>query len=122
MTTAAGLDRDRLAAVHAAERARFAAAHPRSRELFERARGSLVSGVPMTWMAKWGGGPPGHGAGARGASVTDVDGHTYVDFALGDTGAMAGHSPPATVAAVQRRLGGQGGAAPMPPAADAAAA
>ena len=32
---------------------------------------------------------------ARGARVTDIDGHEYVDFALGDTGAMAGHSPPA---------------------------
>src|SRR4051794_23521689 len=121
MTTAAGLDRERVAAVHAAERARFAAAHPRSRELFERARGSLVSGVPMTWMAKWVGGHPVYAAAARGASVTDVDGHTYVDFALGDTGAMAGHSPPATVAAVERRLREQGGAALMLPTEDAAA-
>src|SRR3954452_18250316 len=122
MTTAAGLDRDRLAAVHRAERRRFAAAHPRSRELFERARGSLISGVPMTWMAKWAGGHPVYAAGAHGASVTDVDGHTYVDFALGDTGAMAGHSPPATVAAVQRRLREQGRATLMRPTEDAAAA
>src|SRR4051794_40962635 len=121
MTTAAGLDRERVAAVHAAERARFAAAHPRSRELFERARGSLVSGVPMTWMAKWVGGHPVYAAAARGASVTDVDGHTYVDFALGDTGAMAGHSPPATVAAVERRLRDRGGATLMLPTEDAAA-
>src|SRR3954462_2834008 len=121
MTTAAGLDRERIAAVHAAERERFAAAHPRSRELFARARGSLVGGVPMTWMPKWAGGHPVYAASARGASVTDVDGHTYVDFALGDTGAMAGHSPPATVAAVQRRLGEQGGATLMLPTEDAAA-
>src|SRR3954463_4976905 len=120
MTTAAGLDRDRLAAVHRAERRRFAAEHPRSRELFERARGSLVGGVPMTWMAKWAGGHPVYAAGAHGASVTDVDGPAYVDFALGDTGAMAGHSPPATVAAVQRRLGEQGGATLMLPTEDAA--
>src|SRR3954467_3356789 len=103
MTTAAALDRERLAAVHRAERERFAAAHPRSRELFARARGSLVGGVPMTWMAKGAAAHPVSAAGARGASVTDVDGHPYVDFALGDTGAMAGHSPPATVAAVTRR-------------------
>ena len=25
--------------------------------------------------------------------MTDVDGHDYADFCLGDTGAMAGHSP-----------------------------
>jgi glutamate-1-semialdehyde 2,1-aminomutase len=110
----------RVAAVHAAERDRFAAAHPRSRELFERARGSLLGGVPMTWMAKWVGGHPVYAASARGASVTDVDGHTYVDFALGDTGAMAGHSPPATVAAVERRLREQGGATLMLPTEDAA--
>jgi glutamate-1-semialdehyde 2,1-aminomutase len=120
MTTAADLDRERIAAVHRAERERFAAAHARSRELFERARGSLVGGVPMTWMAKWVGGHPVYAASARGASVTDVDGHTYVDFALGDTGAMAGHSPPATVAAVERRLREQGGATLMLPTEDAA--
>jgi glutamate-1-semialdehyde 2,1-aminomutase len=121
MTAAAGLDRDRLAAVHRAERQRFAAAHARSRELFERARGSLISGVPMTWMAKWAGGHPVYAASAHGASVTDVDGHVYVDFALGDTGAMAGHSPAATVAAVERRLTEQGGATLMLPTEDAAA-
>jgi glutamate-1-semialdehyde aminotransferase len=33
-----------------------------------------------------------------------VDGHEYVDFCLGDTGAMAGHSPAPTVAAVQRQV------------------
>ena len=75
------------------EVARFEREHPRSRELFERARGSLVGGVPMTWMAKWAGGHPVYAARARGARIEDVDGHTYVDFALGDTGAMAGHSP-----------------------------
>src|SRR3954462_98731 len=121
MTTAAGLDRERIAAVHAAERERFAAEHPRSRELFARARGSLVGGVPMTWMAKWVGGHPVYAASARGARVTDVDGHTYVDFALGDTGAMAGHSPPATVAAVERRLRDRGGPTLMLPTEDAAA-
>ena len=48
----------------------------------------------MTWMAKWAGGHPVYAASARGARIEDVDGHEYVDFALGDTGAMAGHSPP----------------------------
>ncbi len=110
----------RLAAVHEAELARFAREHPRSRELFERARGSLVSGVPMTWMAKWVGGHPVYAASARGATIEDVDGNVYVDFSLGDTAAMAGHSPPATVAAVQRRFGELGGATLMLPTDDAA--
>ena len=30
---------------------------------------------------------------AAGARVTDVDGLEYADFPLGDTAAMAGHSP-----------------------------
>jgi glutamate-1-semialdehyde 2,1-aminomutase len=111
---------DRLAAVHAAELERFAREHPRSRELFERARASLVGGVPMTWMAKWVGGHPVYAAAARGARIEDVDGNAYVDFSLGDTAAMAGHSPPPTVAAVQRRLREQGGATLMLPTEDAA--
>jgi glutamate-1-semialdehyde 2,1-aminomutase len=74
----------------------------------------------MTWMAKWVGGHPVYAASAHGARIEDVDGNAYVDFSLGDTAAMAGHSPPATVAAVQRRFGEQGGAALMLPTEDAA--
>jgi glutamate-1-semialdehyde 2,1-aminomutase len=118
--TITGLDRTRLEGVLAAEQGRFADAHPRSRALFERAEASLLGGVPMTWMARWTGGHPVYAESARGAWIEDVDGHRYVDFALGDTGAMAGHSPPATVAAVQRRLGEQGGATLMLPTEDAA--
>ena len=120
MTTAHRLDRDRIAALHRDELDRFDRRHPRSRALFERARESLISGVPMTWMAKWVGGHPVYAATARGATVEDVDGNRYVDFALGDTGAMAGHSPPATVAALERRLGDLGGATLMLPTEDAA--
>jgi len=36
--------------------------------------------------------------------VSDVDGVEYVDFCLGDTGAMFGHSPPAVMRAVSRQL------------------
>jgi glutamate-1-semialdehyde 2,1-aminomutase len=114
------LDRERLAAAQRDELERFARDHPRSRALFEGARGSLLEGVPMTWMAKWVGGHPIYAASAHGAEVVDVDGHRYVDFALGDTGAMAGHSPPATVAAVRRRLEDEGGATLMLPTEDAA--
>jgi glutamate-1-semialdehyde 2,1-aminomutase len=116
----AGLDHGRIAAVHADELERFAASHPRSRELFERGLRSLLGGVPMTWMAKWVGGHPLYAARARGATIEDVDGNRYVDFSLGDTGAMAGHSPPATVAAVERRLRELGGATLMLPTEDAA--
>jgi glutamate-1-semialdehyde 2,1-aminomutase len=63
----------RLAALHAAELERFARGRPRSRQPFERARASLVGGVPMTWMAKWVGGHPVYAAAARGARMEDVD-------------------------------------------------
>lgn len=112
------VDRDRLTALIRREREQYARTHPRSRELFAEAD-HLFGRVPMTWMAKWAGGFPVYLAGAHGNRITDVDGNEYVDFALGDTGAMAGHSPAATVAAVHERLGGLGGATTMLPTADA---
>ena len=68
--------------------------------LYERAKGSLLSGVPMNWMTKWAGGFPLFVAHAGGARLTDVDGRTYVDLCLGDTGAMTGHSPKASAEAI----------------------
>jgi len=112
------IDRDRLTALVERERAAYAAAHPRSRELFEQAT-HLFGRVPMTWMAKWAGSFPMYLDSATGNRVTDVDGHTYVDFALGDTGAMAGHSPKPTVDAVTTRMGALGGITTMLPTADA---
>ena len=78
----------------------------------------LFGRVPMTWMNKWSGGYPIYLATAKGNRITDVDGNEYVDFALGDTGAMAGHSPAATVEAVQRRIGELGGITTMMPSDD----
>jgi glutamate-1-semialdehyde 2,1-aminomutase len=82
------------------ERERFRAEHPRSYELTERAKASLLGGVPMHWMVRWAGGFPVFAREAHGARVLDVDGHEYVDFCLGDTGAMTGHSPEPTVRAL----------------------
>ena len=79
--------------------------HPRSRELANDARVSLLSGVPMPWMIRWPGGFPVFAAEAHGARFTDVDGHEYVDFCLGDTAAMTGHSPEPTVRAVAEQAG-----------------
>ena len=94
------LDRDRLATLLALEEDRFRALHPRSVALHDRARNSLLGGVPMTWMVRWAGGVPLFVTEATGARIRDVDGHEYVDLCLGDTGAMAGHSPGPTVAAI----------------------
>jgi glutamate-1-semialdehyde 2,1-aminomutase len=84
----------------ARELERFEREHPRSRELASRASGSLLSGVPMPWMIRWPGAFPVFAAEAEGARFRDVDGHEYVDFCLGDTAAMTGHSPEPTVRAL----------------------
>jgi glutamate-1-semialdehyde 2,1-aminomutase len=98
------LHRGLLATQLAAELERFSAANPRSRELYEQARGSLVGGVPMPWMMRWAGGFPVFALEASGARIVDVDGHEYVDLCLGDTGAMTGHGPPAVAAAIQQQV------------------
>ncbi|HEX7187250.1 MAG TPA: aspartate aminotransferase family protein [Actinomycetes bacterium] len=92
-------------ALTAAERDRFVAEHPRSRELFERARQVMPGGVPMSWMVKWPGPFPVFVSEATGAHFRDVDGHDYVDLCLGDTGAMTGHSPQPTVETVRDQVG-----------------
>src|SRR5436190_15047108 len=98
------LDRTRLARLMADEVERFTAEHPQSRILFEAAKESLLEGVPMPWMVKWAGPFPPFVESASGAHVRCVDGHDYVDFCLGDTGAMAGHGAAPTIAAVERQL------------------
>ncbi len=75
----------------AAEERRFVELHPRSAELAEAGRRHLLAGVPMPWMTRWPGAFPVHVAEAHGARFVDVDGIEYVDFCLGDTGAMTGH-------------------------------
>ena len=98
--------RERVTELTDRERERFAGAHPRSRELHERALdGALLSGVPMNWMTRWPGQFPIYFAEAHGARIVDVDGIEYADLCLGDTGAMTGHSPAPTVAAAGERLG-----------------
>jgi glutamate-1-semialdehyde 2,1-aminomutase len=117
MTTESGVDRVRLRALAARERAAFAERNPKSAAAYAGA-GHLFGRVPMTWMNKAAAGFPLHAAAARGARITDIDGHEYVDFCLGDTGAMAGHSPEPVVAAVRRQLAN--GLTTMLPTEDAA--
>jgi glutamate-1-semialdehyde 2,1-aminomutase len=87
------------------ELARFRDEHPRSLELSERARASLLGGVPMHWMVRWAGGFPVFAQEAHGSRFTDVDGREYIDFCLGDTGAMTGHSPEPVVRAIAEQAG-----------------
>ena len=86
------------------ETARFAGANPRSKALAERARAHLPNAVPMHWMTDWQTPFPLFMASAQAARMSDVDGHGYDDFCLGDTGTMYGHVPPPVARAVQQRL------------------
>ncbi len=83
----------KVAAMLNAERARFADRTPKSKALADQAAAHWLNGVPMHWMIDWGTPYSLFITEARGTSLTDADGHRYVDFCLGDTGAMFGHSP-----------------------------
>jgi len=98
------IDRSVIAQLMREETKRFEREHPKSRNLFERAKAHLLAGVPMNWMIRWAGSFPIFVDEGRGAYVTDVDGNRYLDFCLGDTGAMFGHSPKAVVDVMARRL------------------
>ncbi len=89
-----------LEALIARERQAFIAARPQSATFARAAARHFAGGVPLHWMRDWPTPSPLYFQSARDAVVTDVDGHEYVDFCLGDTGAMFGHSPPAVARAI----------------------
>lgn len=97
-------DPARVPALLAAESAALVAAHPRCAALAREGRAHLTYGVPMSWMAKWPGPFPLSVAEAHGAHFTCADGIDHVDLCLGDTGAMCGHAPAATVAAITAQV------------------
>ncbi|CAB4659236.1 MAG: aminotransferase class III-fold pyridoxal phosphate-dependent enzyme [Actinobacteria bacterium] len=98
------INRQRLAELNAIEEARFLQLHPKSGEMFESAKKVMPGGVPMSWMAKWPGAYPIFVESAQGAHFVDVDNISYIDFCLGDTGSMTGHSPAPTVAAIAEQM------------------
>jgi glutamate-1-semialdehyde 2,1-aminomutase len=98
------IDRQKLTVVLEKELNDFRQRHPRSYELYQRAQNSLLAGVPMNWMVRWAGGFPLFVKEAHGAHFTCVDGHDYIDFCLGDTGAMTGHSPAGSIQAIKEQL------------------
>lgn len=113
------IKRSTLAALRKLEDQRFLEAHKKSGELFAKAKDSMPNGVPMSWMSKWPGAYPIFVEEAKGAGFVDVDGNTYIDFCLGDTGSMTGHSPEATASAIREQVGR--GLSAMLPTKDAAA-
>ena len=112
------INRGNLIALRKIEDQRFLETHKKSGELFAIAKDSMPNGVPMSWMSKWPGAYPVFVEEAKGAGFVDVDGDTYIDFCLGDTGSMTGHSPEATVAAIREQVGR--GLSAMLPTKDAA--
>ncbi|HVN17102.1 MAG TPA: aspartate aminotransferase family protein [Anaerolineales bacterium] len=96
-------NRTNLASLLQQEEQLFHKNHPKSFELYQRASKSLQGGVPMLWMIRWAGSFPVFVKEAKGAHFTDVDENSYIDFCLGDTGAMTGHAPDATLKAINEQ-------------------
>ncbi|MFP6862251.1 aminotransferase class III-fold pyridoxal phosphate-dependent enzyme, partial [Pseudomonas sp.] len=115
--TASGISPSAVEAFAQRERERFIARNPKSVALAERARNSLYGGVPMHWMADWSTPVPLFVERAKGARFYDVDGHEYIDFCLGDTGTMFGHSPDPIAKAIAEQ--GNNGLTTMLPGEDA---
>ena len=69
---------------------------PRSRDVLERLRASVAAPLDLTF--------PVVAAEARGATLTDVDGNVFIDFAGGVGCLNVGHSHPRVVAAAQEQL------------------
>jgi glutamate-1-semialdehyde 2,1-aminomutase len=98
------IDRTRLGYLLGVEEKKFHQEHQKSYELYQRARKSLQGGVPMLWMIRWAGTFPIFVNEGKGAHFVDVDGNEYIDFCLGDTGAMTGHAPDKTIEAITNQV------------------
>ncbi len=69
------IERQKIAELRAREDQRFVDERPRSRDLLKRARASMPAGVPMSWMVSLYAHAPVFVEEAKGAYITDVDGH-----------------------------------------------
>ena len=98
------IDRNRLNTLLQSEEKRFHQRHPVSYRLYQLARKYLQGGVPMLWMIRWAGTFPVFVKEGKGAHFLDVDDNHYIDFCLGDTGAMTGHAPDPTVQAIVNQV------------------
>lgn len=104
----------------ARESTTFLNQHEKSISLAKQTQKNFLFGVPLHWMADWNTPVPLFVERAQGAEFTCVDGHRFIDFCLGDTGAMFGHSPAPVAKALQSQS--TQGYSTMLPTADAAAA
>jgi len=97
---AAGGDAQRLAALYARERQRYVDTHPRSAALAAASQPHFLWGLPLHWMRDWALPHPLFVEQASGNRLRCVDGVEHIDFCLGDSGALFGHSPPALARAL----------------------
>jgi glutamate-1-semialdehyde 2,1-aminomutase len=83
--------------------ARYEAAFPTSRRLYEQARSVFPNGVThdLRFLEPF----PIYIDRALGAHKWDVDGHELIDYWSGHGAILLGHSPPAVVEAVQQQMG-----------------
>ncbi|RLI18346.1 aspartate aminotransferase family protein [Candidatus Bathyarchaeota archaeon] len=82
---------------------KYASKTKKSKALHERAKKVLPAGVSygIRYFEPY----PFYTAKAQGSKLYDVDGNEYVDFWLGHTALILGHSPPAVMEAVKKQLG-----------------
>lgn len=85
------------------ENEKFQGRTKKSKEAFEKAQKMLLNGTPTPWMGDWGTEHPIFVDKAVGNHLYDIDGNEYIDFCLGDTGAMFGHSPEPTAQTVSEQ-------------------
>lgn len=101
---ALGIDHTKVAELKAREDERWARAHTRSAELWERAKPVMPNGVPMSWLRTSYDHPPLFADDAAGGHFRDVDGNDYADFNIADMSMFGGYAQPAVVDAVARRM------------------
>ena len=95
---------DKLKELRAREDVLFDQRTQKSKAAFDNAQAMLLNGTPTPWMGDWGTRHPIFIEKAQGNRLTDIDGNEYIDFCLGDTGAMFGHSPEATADLVCKQV------------------
>lgn len=98
------VDRSLARSLFEEERANFISKMQTSQKLSKEAAKHLLFSVPLHWMNDWPTPFSLYVEHANGAKIYDVDNHEYIDFCLGDTGAMFGHSPEPVVKILKDKL------------------
>jgi glutamate-1-semialdehyde 2,1-aminomutase len=98
-----GQQRHNLTTIWQREEAVFRARVPKSLALGSKARQAMPSGVPMAWMAGFYRTPPLWVSHGQGATFTDVDGNSYIDFNVGDMSSVLGYAHPRLTQVIAER-------------------